>query len=300
MALPIESCKTGLKPDDKGLRISVDLDAFDTGGGTAGNHNPAGRDLKAGGDQPAEGSIGPAILRDRPNPGFQNGPPIRQVIHALHCIFRGPGRQSHVQQETVRLDGPGHALKTPGRSLKRLGHCQVRGLSSAQGRVEKVVLNQLPDEKDDQQQDNRRNVEPPERGDDLADWPQYWLGQSIQPIPDRADKIVMVIDDIEGEQPGQDGHSDDDPGIKFKGHQDYDDESVHGGSAKAPAVGDCQRVPTRGEPGQEWTGKTFLGFSEAAAWPQAFSVPRVGCRAGGRMARHTTVRSQIDSPPPEP
>ena len=68
----------------------------------------------------------------------------------------------------------------------------------------------MRDDLDQQEQDERREVDPAEVGQDLADRPVKRLGDPIE-RPYQAGRTVGEVEDVEGDQPAEDDLGDDDP-----------------------------------------------------------------------------------------
>ena len=50
-------------------------------------------------------------------------------------------------------------------------------------------------------------------GQNPPDRPEHWFRHAVEPHADLAHDIVLPIDDVEGDEPAQDDHRDDDPHI---------------------------------------------------------------------------------------
>src|SRR5205823_12232882 len=132
-----------------------------------------------------------------------------------------------------------------------------------------VVGNYPLDEHDDQNQDDRRDIEAAQIGHELSDRRQRRLGDPVQELGHRRDELVARVHDIEGDQPGQDGRSDQKPDVEVKDDNDDIEDSAHVVGAREEGVSARYRfIPpqTREVPGK-MTPKSML--SPFLTWPWA-------------------------------
>jgi hypothetical protein len=85
-------------------------------------------------------------------------------------------------------------------------------------------------EPDDEEDHDRRQVQPAYGGDDPADGAEHRLGQGIKNAQHAADEIIVRVDDIEGHQPAHDHRGDHDPFVKLKDFDQQRGDRVQHGS----------------------------------------------------------------------
>src|SRR5205814_1602189 len=103
------------------------------------------------------------------------------------------------------------------------------GAGKASDHVGIDVIDDHPlDQDDDQEQDDRRNVDPAQIGQKVADRAQHRLGDAIEELGHPGDERVARVDDVEGDQPGEDRRRDDDPNVDIEGDQNDVEERAHG------------------------------------------------------------------------
>src|SRR5690606_12460187 len=93
--------------------------------------------------------------------------------------------------------------------------------SSDDGRVD-VEHDHPLEEEDDEQQDDGRDVDAAEIGQDGTDGPERGLGDLVEEVPDRPHHVVARVDDVEGDQPADDGRGDQEPCVEVE----HDHENI--------------------------------------------------------------------------
>jgi hypothetical protein len=93
---------------------------------------------------------------------------------------------------------------------------------------------------DDDKQDHWRNIDASKIGEHPTNWSQQWLCERVQRIPDCTHKIIVDIDNVEGDEPRHYRRDDNDVSIDLQNQKDdrekSGEERVHEGSG-IPASG---------------------------------------------------------------
>ena len=100
------------------------------------------------------------------------------------------------------------------------------------------------DEDQDQDQNDRRDVDPAQVGHEVTDRAQCGLRDSPQEIRNGGNELVPGIDDIEGDQPAQDGRSDQQPDVKLDGNEDNIGEGSKNGAHIMSGVRETELTDT--------------------------------------------------------
>src|SRR5262249_50501475 len=91
--------------------------------------------------------------------------------------------------------------RAPGRAWIRMARPPAAGRKGSRLELD-VGDNQVTDEPQQQDQDQRRQIDPAHQGHDPADRPQQGFGQGIAEAADAAHDGVVAVDDAEAHQPG--------------------------------------------------------------------------------------------------
>src|SRR3990172_210409 len=72
------------------------------------------------------------------------------------------------------------------------------------------------EKKDDENEDDRRNIDSAEIGHEPADRPERRLGDPKKELAGHSHHLVARVDDVEGDEPGQHGSRNQKPDIKLQ------------------------------------------------------------------------------------
>src|ERR1700722_17505933 len=91
-----------------------------------------------------------------------------------------------------------------------------------------VQRDHVANEHDDQKQDHRRDIDPAEIRQEIADRSQHRLGDAVEKISDHSHDGVARVHHVESHQPGKDRHCDHDPDIELESQIDDEKKGAHG------------------------------------------------------------------------
>src|SRR5262245_41745375 len=107
--------------------------------------------------------------------------------------------------------------------------CSVQGAPTSEDIRQDVQFDAQPDEIDDEDQNNGRNIDPSEARQQVSNRPQGRLGDPIKEIPYLTNGRVVAVDHVKRDQPGKHCRSNQYPDVQLKGEVDYNKEGAHGG-----------------------------------------------------------------------